>query len=405
MRFVPYPKIKQFRNVVQDIWHLERYLGTDADGTRHYDKDKEMPTITFRGTVKLHGTNAAICSQGSDIWFQSRENILSPLKDNAGFACYFSASDRQEAIRQLTSEIRDKNNLDSDTIIVLFGEWAGKGVQKNVAISQLDKRFYLFGLLATNDVQDDDGNYIYNMWLPIEGIRNHDVGIYNITDYQTYELRVDLNQSKDAIPLIQNIVDAVEAECPVAKAFGVSGVGEGVVWSGKHRNSTYVFKTKGKEHAVTVHKDQKAATTDVEKVNTIAEFVAYAVTPARLEQGIEKVFTAQGVTPSVEKTGDFLRWLLADIVSEEIDTISKNGLSVRDINSAVANAGRTWFFTYLDSSTTEAPKRKSIPLIPLSDEEQMLRRPLPPEILASAIQSPIKVQDVWGRSETPEKSA
>ena len=39
--------------------------------------------------------------------------------------------------------------LDSIHYITVFGEWAGKGVQPKVAISELPKTFYMFGVNLT----------------------------------------------------------------------------------------------------------------------------------------------------------------------------------------------------------------------------------------------------------------
>jgi hypothetical protein len=348
--FIAYPKIGQFKQIVQGITAHERYFGKDEQGNPIYDGDKVLPTITFKGTVKIHGTNAGICHKGDHVWFQSRENVITPIKDNAGFACAFSSSEKVAAIHELVNNIRQEHNIDSALTVVLFGEWAGGNIQKNVAMGKLPKRFFLFGIRVVSDEREDDGGYVHDAWLPIENIRNHDIGIYNITDYQTYELVVDLNNAKDVLPVIQEVVEAVEKECPVAKAFGVSGLGEGVVWMTEHAGAIHRFKTKGKEHAVIAPKNKKAASVDTEKLKNVGEFVSYAVTPARLEQGIEKVFVSQGIDPSVSGTGDFIRWVLNDIVEEEIDAISENGLSVKDINSAVAKTSREWLFEYLNRS-------------------------------------------------------
>lgn len=106
---IPFPKIEQFRSA---FTHVKKYATqqqvdaivasctTDTD-TDHLDLDEiramayktvettkvDMPVVEFTGTVKLHGTNGAICGYGSggDIWCQSRKNILKGGADNAGF--------------------------------------------------------------------------------------------------------------------------------------------------------------------------------------------------------------------------------------------------------------------------------------------------------------------------------
>lgn len=90
-----FPEIEQFRNVIQQVNHRTRYVGKTEDGDPIYDEGPvEMPTLKFRGTVKLHGTNAAIVYTWDMLKFeyvmhaQSRKNIITPMSDNAGFAAF-----------------------------------------------------------------------------------------------------------------------------------------------------------------------------------------------------------------------------------------------------------------------------------------------------------------------------
>ena len=53
------PSIEQFRNVIQEVTHRARYRGEDEQNQPIYE-DCELPTLTFRGSVKMHGTNAGI---------------------------------------------------------------------------------------------------------------------------------------------------------------------------------------------------------------------------------------------------------------------------------------------------------------------------------------------------------
>lgn len=72
MDFVKYPKIGQYRNVVKEV----------SDYCEH--NNKELPVITFHGTVKLHGTNAGISfdPNTNELQAQSRNRIITPESDN-----------------------------------------------------------------------------------------------------------------------------------------------------------------------------------------------------------------------------------------------------------------------------------------------------------------------------------
>ena len=94
MNFIKYPSIDQYRNVIRQVKLMTSYQGKDEDGNAVYDNSIPMPTLTFKGTVKIHGTNAAVCHDPSTkvLWTQSRKNIITSGKDNAGFALFVESN-------------------------------------------------------------------------------------------------------------------------------------------------------------------------------------------------------------------------------------------------------------------------------------------------------------------------
>lgn len=60
-KHISYPKIQQFRNIVANINREISFTGLDEEGNAVYDPSIKKPTLTFKGTVKLHGTNASVC--------------------------------------------------------------------------------------------------------------------------------------------------------------------------------------------------------------------------------------------------------------------------------------------------------------------------------------------------------
>lgn len=336
-KHISYPKIAQFRNVVSNISREIEYTGLDEEGNAVYDKSTKKPTLTFKGTVKIHGTNASVCFNSQDgFWVQSRQNIITPEKDNAGFA--FFAESHKVDFSSLLADIIEDNQIDTNIYTVsIYGEWAGKGIQRSVGISELDKAFYVFGVKISKP-QDEEFNAY---WVKCSGVSCPESRIFNVEDYQTYSIDVDFNMPQLAQNNFAEITDKVEAECPISKAFGVdNGLGEGVVWSVEYKGNTHRFKVKGDKHSVT--KVKKLASVDVEKLETIQEFVGYAVTENRFNQAIENVFGKDDL--DVKKMGDLLRWIIKDITSEEMDTMSKNGLEPKDVNKHISNKAREMFF-------------------------------------------------------------
>lgn len=341
-RFIRYPKIGQFRNVIQSLHTHLTYVGKDENGVPVYDESRKLDPISFHGTVKLHGTNAGIGFCDGEIWFQSRTSIITPAKDNAGFATFFSGTEKLEKLQELADSIREKFSIAKDVILVLFGEWAGKSIQKTVAITELEKAFYLFGIKSVIGSGEDS----VVTWHSIDGFKNHDINVFNLEDYETYSVVLDLQHPKKLQNKLVDITNGVEQECPVAKAHGVSGIGEGVVYKTVIDGNLHMFKVKGEKHSVS--KKKTLAPVDVEKINSIREFVDYAVTVNRLNQAIEQVFTSQGLTPTVRHTGDFIRWVSKDVASEEIDTLSKNNLTMKEVGSTLSRKSKDWFFDYLN---------------------------------------------------------
>lgn len=336
-KHISYPKIQQFRNIVSDINRSVTYTGLDDDGNAMYDSSIKKPTLTFTGTVKLHGTNAGVCYNSTDgFYIQSRSNVISIEKDNAGFA-FFAESNKVALCGQFDKIIKE-HQIDTKVYTVsIYGEWAGKGIQKNVGISELDKAFYVFGVKISKP-QDPEFNAY---WIDSSNVRSKDCRIFNVEDYETYSIDVDFNIPQLAQNKFIDITEQVEKECPIAKAFGIeNGLGEGVVWSVKYKENTHRFKVKGEKHSVS--KVKTLASVDIEKVNSINEFVDYSVTKNRFDQAIENVFGKGDL--DIRKMGDFLRWFINDIASEEMDTMVENKLEPKDVNKYISTRAREMFF-------------------------------------------------------------
>lgn len=302
-----FPKIGQFRDVVREVRLRASYVGKDDAGNPIYEEPASYPVLTFVGSVKLHGTNAGISMQNGELVAQSRNNILTLDKDNFDFAFW---------VKQHEEELKPYFNEG----MTIFGEWAGPGIQSGVAISEIPERtWFTFAI-------DDEPEGIY-----IPGL------VYSIYDFATWEFKIDFNYPRTIEQELTKITEEVEAECPVAKHFGISGIGEGVVWScGGLR-----FKVKGEKHSVS--KVKKLVSADPEELNSIKDFVDYAVTPSRVKQAIQEVNAIDRTA-----TGEVIRWVANDIIAEESDVLAKNNLPWKKVAGQVANKTKSIFFTLID---------------------------------------------------------
>jgi hypothetical protein len=344
-KVVKYPSIEQFRTVVSNVNRHFNFVGLDENGEAIYDPTKPKPTLVFKGTVKLHGTNSAISyNKENGIWAQSSENIITPQSDNAGFA--FFVESNKKVFNELIYSVQKENNIDLDNnTISIYGEWVGRGIQKNVGISELDKSMFIFGVKITPHVETEEGltaNPAY--WVDHTYLKSPENKIYNINDFKTYEIEIDFNHPQLSQNKIIDMTIEVENECPVSKDFGVYGIGEGIVFSCDYNGVRHIFKSKGEKHAGK-SKPKVLHKVDDEKLKKIVE-TAEKVTPTwRLAQMLEQSCDLMnGGELDRRKLGDYIRLVMSDIMKEEIDTISEAKLEPKDINKYVSEISKRYFF-------------------------------------------------------------
>jgi hypothetical protein len=341
-KMIKFPSIEQFRTVVTNINRHYNFVGLDENGDAIYDPTLAKPVLTFKGTVKLHGTNAAVCyNKDGGFWAQSRENIITVEKDNAGFA--FFAQSNLGSFMALRNMVHHREKIDpSKNTITIYGEWCGGNIQKGVGITNLPKSFFIFGIKVTPHTETEEelkANPAY--WVDYSDLRHPEVKIFNIDDYPTYSMDIDFNMPQLVQNQLSELTIAVEEECPVAKAFGFSGIGEGIVWSTEVKGVVHRFKVKGEKHSSS--KVKTLASVDVEKLEGIQKFVEYAVTESRFKQSLENVFPNDEPI-DVRKMGEVIRWVVNDITKEEMDTMVANNIEPKDVNKYVSTKVREMFF-------------------------------------------------------------
>ena len=316
-----FPSINQFRHCVRE----ERYLAEQEGRT---DLKKK-----YRGTVKLHGTNAGVVWRPGKggLTFQSRNRVLKVGDDNAGFAAYFSEEKNRYWLKLAMAEIALNNGVEPGSPLAVYGEWCGEGIQSGVAIAQLPKMFVIFAAHA-------GGRWLEDVrFTPYEDAR-----VYSIMSFPTYEMEIDF-----AVPgLAQNdmvaITEQVEACCPVGKHFGVEGIGEGVVWTPADvASSRYWFKVKGEKHSSS--KVATLAAVDVELVAAKDELVNKVCTENRLKQALDHHLNEAKLTLEMRDIGHFLRWVFNDIEKEELDTITANGFAMKDLGKPISDKAKRFY--------------------------------------------------------------
>lgn len=343
MQFVKFPSIEQFRKVVKTVNEKSAFTGLDIDGNATFDYNKPKPTIKFTQTVKIHGTNAGIgLTKDGEFFQQSRNRLISVDNDNSGFSSWCEDSPRRlYLIKYLSDVLYTKSTISSykeNPIkqVTLFGEFAGQGIMKGVAVSEINKSFFAFGLYFLHE----DG--AITKTTSVERLSNTNLDIYNIFMFDNKAIDIDFNNTEDVINNILEDTLSVENECPVGKYFGVSGVGEGVVLLSECGN--YIFKSKGDKHSVSKVKTLSPA--DTYDLTNIENFVSDVLTENRLKQGIDYL-KEMGFDVDNTSTGEYIKWCQADILKEEGDIITNKGLNIKRVNGVIAKKAKSYLFSLM----------------------------------------------------------
>jgi hypothetical protein len=342
---ISYPSTKQFRDTVRDVTYDTTFNGFDENDQPVFNSLAEKPKILFEGTVKLHGTNAGVSVGQGEVWVQSRNRVVNSLTGHMGFAEFVHAN--REYFQEMYDRVFYASNglIEEGSTITFNGEWCGKGIQQGVAISESEhKMFFLFAVKVTPPTEK-------SFWLPenilTQVYTKHD-RVYVLRDLRKYYKLIDFNKPAMATEALIELTNKVEEECPVSKLLlDVSGVGEGIVWVGWYNEKRYIFKVKGDKHSSS--KVKKLAQVDAQKMQSVYDFVDYAATDNRIEQGIGEVKQSLEVDELTKKnTPDLLRWVANDIIKEESDVLQSNGIEWKDVGKHVSDRVRRVFFAKID---------------------------------------------------------
>lgn len=349
MSCISFPSIVQYRQVIRHIQDRCKYHNIP------------LPTLTFQGTVKLHGTNAGVVLLPSnEIQVQSRERVITPLDDNAGFAMFVEKN--KIYFKRLLDAFLGYCDCDlfSDRAsIQIYGEFCGGSIQKGIGLSYLPKKFVIFSVRISENAESTEWLSPSTVCGIFDSIKAPD-DIHLITDFPTFYSSINFNTPEQYQNTLGELTQAVEKDCPVARYFLKDTkdvlTGEGIVWECiSEYNSGYNlpfttkglrFKVKGEKHSSS--KVKTLAPVDIEKVNSINEFVSVVLTDSRLNQGLDNL-KEHSKDLSERSTGDYIKWVVGDVLKEELDVIAASGWPARDITSALSKGAREFYFKHLNT--------------------------------------------------------
>ena len=328
-----------------DISHLSaiaKYVRHNLDG-RHMEAPPA--TVTYRGKIKLHGTNAAVQCLFStgEVLAQSRGNIITPEHDNAGFAKWVDGN-KGEFLDDM-SDLCDPGEVSRDVSrdIIIYGEWCGKGIQSNVAIAGITRK--IFAVFAVGIIGTDE--LIVDPWA-ITALVPQLPDLY-VLPWLTELVDICwLNIPSTVIDGINADVQAVEDCDPWVKTmFNVEGTGEGIVYypvsqPGRENFRNLSFKAKGSKHSVV--KQKVPVQIDPAVASGATAFAEMVCTEARLEQGARSLCGPEGpITFNNKDTGKFIGWVCTDVNKETQNELAASGLTWKQVQNAVTTKARLWF--------------------------------------------------------------
>ena len=338
--FEHWPSIESFHRVRTDVASYLEVVGI------------RVAPITYRGKVKLHGTNSGIVIRpDGKVLAQSRSRLISSAEDNMGFATWLEA------------HADTFSRLNRDVPIIIYGEWCGKGIQKGVAISNIDK--VIFAVFAVQfGASDDNASCIHIEPTLIEQFFA-DITLpdnVHILPWEGKAVEVDFFDDASlriAVNTFNAAVERVEKHDPfVHSVFGVEGLGEGLVYyplsvvapnGSLTRDAVkrYIFKAKGEKHKVV--KTRKAVQIDPEVAASVDAFVDMVATEARMEQAV-----TEGAKGKIDKrfVGPVIAWFSKD-VKKDVDSgeaILPDGIEWKLVAKALTSRIQKWYFAKMEMS-------------------------------------------------------
>ena len=325
IEMIRWPSIELFHNLCRGLATVEA-----------------TPTLTYRAKVKLDGTNAAVqFFPDGTIAAQSRSQVITPKKDNAGFAIWLAQ--HQDAFSICAKEEH----------MTIFGEWCGKGSQRRTAISDIDRKIFVVFAVQLGTGDDETARWVIEPERIVQYVPVHP-DVYVLTFYGEAIVLDFSNESGlvEAIASLNQTVEQVAHLAPWVKdTYGLEGLGEGLVLDPevdsvveRREYRDLLFKAKGLKHQVV--KTKKPVQLDPEIAKNIDEFVALFVTSNRCEQAL-----IEGCDRKLEmsQTGAFLKWIGTDVQKESHAELEAAKLTWKQVSKAVGKAARDWYISKVKS--------------------------------------------------------
>lgn len=326
---VKFPKIGGLHNVVRTLDHLAELHG-------HY-----LAPQSYRAKIKLHGVNMAIrIHQDGTLNCQSRNQDL----ENGGYQFPMFVNEQAEYLSGLVNPEHE---------LVIFGEWAGPGIQRKVSVSKIEnKTFFVFAVMERSEASQSfifDPREIELLLTQQTALPNRMLIIPWFAEAVTLDFE-DKSQLQEQSDLFNADVSKIDACDPYVKSlFGVEGPGEGLVYFPLEATNSedfgrLAFKVKGERHSKSGGKKKAQVKTPI--AENVLAFVDMMVTPARVLQGATELF---GDGPYEKKgLGPLIKWVIADVQNESQDERDASNINWGDASKNIPQKVRQHYFAEIE---------------------------------------------------------
>ncbi|KAG4420039.1 hypothetical protein IFR04_006798 [Cadophora malorum] len=351
-----FPKITGDLTLIESRYRVDNRKG-NRDRTVNVLRDEVTRFIRFIGTVKLHGQHADIViNPDNTIRLQSRNRpVLHESQDILGFAKTMFTLEKnilqlKQRIEGRWMELNRNGELSETHPLVIAGEWVGPGIQKNVALDELPRKYFVITAISLNNFWLDDQLYA--------DIEDEDAGIVHVGRGGFFSEELDVTDLESCQERMMAIALEVEKTCPFSQSFGIMGRGEGIVWKATQplgKDPRMWVKTKGPSFAVTRTADlpkpvAKGNTTllDDEMIERTRQFAYATTTEPRLQQ-LWQVMELEYAMP-MDKTSKkkFMQYVSDDILREEKSRIKACKVDEQYLIKCVRWMAELWYDQRLD---------------------------------------------------------
>ncbi|KAH7346340.1 hypothetical protein BKA65DRAFT_502222 [Rhexocercosporidium sp. MPI-PUGE-AT-0058] len=350
-----FPKITGNLDLIERRYRVDNRK-PNPDRSVNVLRDQVTRKIRVTGTVKLHGQHADIVINANNtIQLQSRNKpLLDENHDIMGFAVAMFSLEKnllelKERIVDRWIGINQTTKLSDKYPLVIAGEWVGPGVQKNVALDDLLRRYFVVTSISLNNVWLDD-----QLYADIEDV---DAGIVHVSRGGFFSEELDVTDLESCQERMMALTLDTEKTCPFAQSFGIVGRGEGIVWKAVQplgKDPRMWFKTKGPDFAVTKTAElpkPSATTVGADMIERTRQFAYATTTEPRLDQAWN-VLKLEGNVPMDKKTiKKFAEWVSDDILCEEMERIKDCKVDEAYLVKCIRWMAEIWYEKRLEATS------------------------------------------------------